>query len=405
MANMRKILFAVLTVLILAACGNRAGGKKVGNHPVPQAEPLPETSAENATEAVSDPEFTFDELWKIFCVFGKNIAPEIIDTQEEKDNKKALIEEMFHSSMYTNMLTVGEYDINGCGTDFTMACYRYPADGHILALLLETTGCDVSSQSVRSYEYDPEQGSAREIPLPIQVNKADFDDYIRHYRLKDAAKFARIRKLDYIRFMPSQRGVDVLFDVEEDYNEDWWMADPRVAYLWNGSDFEIAPQQHHSVLTENRFAGMKIGDPLPGSDFRDPAGVYTLQATSEGTVVRKNGEPVLVIRGQGVIDGFQVLSPEYCDETGLHVGTRFSDSELLSSPDLDFTQVWCYPDGTVTFCLGWQEGILFEVKSEALLSPKVSRSEMGTSGLKIGQKPVFSPDAVITSIYLVGSED
>ena len=401
---MKKICIAALIVLSLTACGNRASGKKAGNEPIPNEEPV-QTAAAETKAAASGEAFTFDELWKIFSVFGQYIAPEMIDTQAKKDAKKDMMEEMFNSSLYKNMLTVGEYDENGCGTDFTMVCYRYKADDHILALLLETVGCDVSTQSVRAYEYDPAQNSAHEIQIPVEFSKADFDDYLRLYRIKDAARFARLKGNEYVRYMPTENGVNVYMDVETGYDEDWWKVDPRVAFLWNGSYFDKAPQQRYNVLEENRFAGMNIGDPLPGADFRDPAGVYTLQKTSEGTTVLKNGNPVLIVRGQGSIGAFQVLSPEYSAELGVHVGTRFADNEFLSSPDVEFDNVWCYPDGTVTFSVSWQKGILYEIDADKLVSPKVSRSDMGTSGMKIDEKPVFSKDAVIKSIFLVGSND
>ena len=214
---------------LLVSCGGRGHSGKTPEpaaDSVAVAEASAEAEAESPADAGTDlPGFTFDELWKIFSVFGPNIAPDIVGTQAKKEAKKDQMQENYNGSMSDNILTVGEYDINGCGTDYTMGCYRYKADGHVLVILIETTGCDVNSQDVRAYEYDPEQNNAHEIDLPVERDKQCYNDYLRLYRCKDAARFYGAQR-DIWRYDLLQDGIRILYDVEEDYGgEDWWKTE------------------------------------------------------------------------------------------------------------------------------------------------------------------------------------
>ena len=168
--------------VLLAACALLLAGCKDGNKgaEAPNAGQEPATKAEAAQN-----DFTFDELFRIFSCFGENVMSDKFAAQSVKDGIKGDLSDMYEGAVeFTgdcNVLSYSFYN-DGCSDDFLMACYRCKADDHVLAMLMETGGCDVTSvKYLRAYEYDPGQGSAHEIALPFEPKpeRDDFEDMIR----------------------------------------------------------------------------------------------------------------------------------------------------------------------------------------------------------------------------------
>ncbi|MCR5840445.1 MAG: hypothetical protein K6G86_00015, partial [Bacteroidales bacterium] len=165
-----KRLFLLLTAFVLVATGCKGGNQGSAANQDKQPAETAEAAAA-ATKADAGDAFSFDELFRILSIFGDNIMSEKFASQGFKDGIKDDLKENYSNYLEfvgpCNYLAHTLFD-GDCYDGFEMACYRYKADGHVLVLLSENGGCDVSSiKYIRAYEYNPETNDAREIELPF----------------------------------------------------------------------------------------------------------------------------------------------------------------------------------------------------------------------------------------------
>lgn len=398
---MKKLLVLIPLSVLLLCC---KGGDKTAAHVSAVVE-------SDAPAAVAQA-FTFDELFTVFSCFGSNIMSDKFAAQSIKDGIKEQMRETFNTASEfsgpSNILSHGFFD-DGCYDGFLMACYRYKADDHVLVVLLEEGGCDVTSvKYIRAYEYDPGQGGAREIDFPLEPKPArdDFEDMIRLAGADVPALRDAMRRGSYLyEFRPD--GVKVRLNDPMDFDEQAHHGDLAVDYLWNGSFFARNTDYRYACIHASGFANILLGEPAPDFHFDYDSKGYRV-TYSEG------GDLWLVDLGENTglevqMDGGKVYSvevrfPDYCVASYAYqaepgkvqpcVGARVND---CLSFDGDAPQVWMLMDGTVQIEDGmWNSRIAFRTSSSSLVDPV----EPSFNGRIRVEHPQFKPDARIESILI-----
>ena len=406
-----KRLFLLLAACTLMATGcPRNPGQSDGDQTVienpdgNEADPL--TVAETTGK-----DFTFDELFRIFSIFGDNIMSAKFAPQSVKDGIKAELKESYEGAVeFTGPCNRLEYSLfdGNCYDGFEMACYRYSADDHILVVLLENGGCDVSSvKYIRAYEYDPEAGNAREVEFPLnpQPKRDDFEDPVR-LAGADVEELRGVMKAGLYDYLFRTDGLLVRLNDPMDYDEQVYHGALFVDYRWNGYEFERNTDYVYPCIHAGGFGNIKLGEPAP--DFRfsyDPVG-YDVTYSEGGDLwlVELGGKDLLQIQMEfDKVQSIEVFSPKYCvtevgyDHDGKQqprVGGRINDCLEFGE---ESPQVWMLMDGTVQIEDDiWGTKIAFRAPRESLVNPPQPSSN---GRLRI-ENPKFKSDATIESILL-----
>ena len=407
---MKKLL------LLLAACATVAAGCKGGSKSAASGEAA--GNAENVEIAptgapvAAGNDFTFDELFKIFSCFGDNVMTKAYAAQSTKDGiKDELADEYEGRTEFTgetNVLSHSFYN-EGCSEDFQMACYRYKADGHVLVMLLETGGCDVTSiRYIRAYDYNPETNDAHEIDLPFspKPTRGDFEDMVRLAGTDLSSLRDAMQKQQYL-YEFRLNGVKVRLNDPTDFDEQVYHGDLVVDYLWDGSEFVRNGDYRYACIHPDGFASIKLGEPAP--DFRfdyDPKG-YDAVYSSGGDLwnISLGGDDVLQVQMDGgKVYSIETWSPKYCvasytydpgvDKVQPYVGGLIKDCVNLVE---EGTEVRMLMDGTVQIeCPTWNSKLAFRTSQDAL----ATGDKPSMDGPYTIANPKFKPTAKIESIYL-----
>jgi len=405
-----KRLFLILAACTLVATGCKGGTKGAASGEAAGKAENTETAA--ATKAAPAEEgFTFDEMFKIFSCFGDNIMSDAFASQRVKDSIKDELRSTHDTAEeFLGPINWLVYDMpdGDCYYGFHMACYRYKADGHVLVVLLESGGCDVSSvKYIRYYEYDPAQGNAHEVPSPFSPapQRDDFEDMVRLagadvQSLRDAMKAGSYN----YSFRPE--GVTVSLNDPMDFDEQVYHGDLCVDYLWNGSEFVRNEDYRYACIQADGFANIKLGEPAPDFYFDyDPIG-YGVNYSQGGDLWLITLGEIDVLQVQmeyGKVYSVETRSPKYCVSTNVYdpgrgkmqpyVGGRINDCFVLD----ETTPVTMLMDGTVQIVVeAWSGKVAFRTSQDALVTP-VQPSMNGPQTL---DNPKFKPDARIESILV-----
>lgn len=405
---MRK-LFLFLTACLLIATGCKGGTKS----PAATADTTPaatETAA-SVQGGSAGGAFTFEELFGIFSCFGDNIMSEAFAPQGVKDGIKDDLRSTFDSAReFIGAVNWLSYDMpdGDCYNGFHMACYRYKADGHVLTVLLERGGCDVSSvKYIRFYEYDPAQGNAHEVQSPFNPapQRDDFEDLVRLAgadvpSLRDAMKGGEYN----YSFRPE--GVTVSLNDPMDFDEQVYHGDLSVDYLWNGSEFVRNEDYRYACIHADGFGNIKLGQGAPNFYFDyDPIG-YGVNYSQGGDLwlITLGETDVLQVQMEnGKVYSIETRSPKFCVSNTVYdpgrgkvqpaVGRRIGDCIVLS----ETTPVTMLMDGTIQIVVeAWGSKVAFLTSQDALVNP-VQPSMNGPQPL---DNPKFKPDARIESILI-----
>ena len=397
-------------VLFLAVCALLAAGCKGGTKDVAQNNGNNETPA--VVETADDDHFTFDELFRIFSSFGDNIMSPKFAPQSVKDGLKDQMKESFDGAVefrgQCNDLSASLFD-GDCYDGFEMACYRYKADGHVLAVLLENGGCDVSSvKYIRTYEYDPQSGNAHEVEFPLNPKpvRDDFEDMIRLAGADVASLRDAMDRESYdYGFRPD--GLQVRLNDPSDFDEQSFHSALVVDYLWNGAEFVRNKDFKYPCIHASGFANILLGEEVPNFYFDyDPVG-YGVNYSQGGDLWLINDDKDLGLEIQlegGKVYSIEIRFPRYCVASYAYevqpgfqqpfVGARINDCLVFGT---DAPQVWMLMDGTVQIEDGmWNSKIAFRTAKESLVDPVEPAMN---DRLRI-ENPRFKPDARIESILI-----
>ena len=393
----------------MIAAGCKGGPGKAPQAPAdPSAEPV---AAENGVKADAGQDFSFDELFKIFSLFGDNIMSAKFAPQSVKDGIREELKGSYDG--YTefigpcNHLAHSLFDGN-CYDGFEMACYRYKADGHILVALLENGGCDVSSvKYLRAYEYDPESGNTREIEFPFnpKPQRDDFEDMIR-LAGADVQQLRGAMKAGLYDYEWRADGVLVRLNDPMDFDEQVYHGALFVDYLWNGSEFVRNEKYLYPCIHADGFANILLGKPAPDFHFDyDPIGYSAFYSEGGDLWLIDLGETtgLEVQMEDKKVYSVEVRFPEYCvtkvayENEGKeqpHVGGRINDCLAFGE---EAPQVWMLMDGTVQIEDDiWSSKIAFRTSRESLVDPP----QPSVNGRQRIENPKFKPDARIESILV-----
>ncbi len=413
----RLILLLAACTMIATGCPRNAGqGAGGAETPAGNAVGIELTQDGNDLAAASSAgivgkEFTFDELFKIFSIFGSNIMTPKFAPQSVKDRIKAELKESFDGSVEftgpTNRLEYSLFD-GDCYDGFEMACYRYSADDHVLVMLLENGGCDVSSvKYIRAYEYDPETGNAHEVELPFNPapKRDDFEDLVR-LAGADVEELRGAMKAGLYDYEWRPEGALVRLNDPMDFDEHVYHGALFVDYRWNGSELVRNEDYVYPSIHADGFGSILLGQSVPNLRFDyDPVGYYVKY--SEGGdlwLVELNGKDVLQIQMEfDKVYSIEVFSPKYCvvkmayENDGKQqprVGGRINDCIAFGT---EAPQVWMLMDGTVQIEDDiWNSKIAFRAPRESLVNPP----QPSANGRIRIENPKFKPDATIASILL-----
>ena len=397
-------------VLFLAVCALLAAGCKGGTKDVAQNNGNNETPS--AVETADDDHFTFDELFLIFSSFGDNIMSPKFAPQSVKDGLKDQMKESFDGAVefrgQCNDLSASLFD-GDCYDGFEMACYRYKADGHVLAVLLENGGCDVSSvKYIRTYEYDPQSGNAHEVEFPLNPKpvRDDFEDMIR-LAGADVASLRDAMDRESYDYGFRADGLQVRLNDPSDFDEQSFHGALVVDYLWNGAEFVRNKDFKYPCIHASGFANILLGEEVPNFYFDyDPVG-YGVNYSQGGDLWLINDDKDLGLEIQlegGKVYSIEIRFPRYCVASYAYevqpgfqqpyVGARINDCLVFGT---DAPQVWMLMDGTVQIEDGmWNSKIAFRTAKESLVDPVEPAMN---DRLRI-ENPRFKPDARIESILI-----
>ena len=405
-----KRLFLILAACTMVATGCKGGTKGAASGEAAGNTETTETAA-GTKAAPAEEGFTFDEMFKIFSCFGDNIMTKAFAPQRVKDNIKDELRATHDTAEeFLGPINWLVYDMpdGDCYNGFHMACYRYKADGHVLVVLLESGGCDVSSvKYIRFYEYDPAQGNAHEVQSPFNPapQRDDFEDMVRLagadvQALRDAMKAGSYN----YSFRPE--GVTVSLNDPMDFDEQVYHGDLSVDYLWNGSEFVRNEDYRYACIQADGFANIKIGEPAPDFYFDyDPIG-YGVNYSQGGDLWLITLGEIDVLQVQmenGKVYSVETWSPKYCVSTNVYdpgrgkmqpyVGGRINDCIVLD----ETTPVTMLMDGTIQIVVeAWSGKVAFRTSQDALVTP-VQPSMNGPQTL---DNPKFKPSAKIESILV-----
>lgn len=408
---MKKRILLLLTagVFVVTGCprtsGQAAGeAQPAGTVAVDEPETAPDVTA--AAEG-----FSFDELFKIFSIFGDNIMTAKFAPQSVKDRIKSELKESYDGAVEfvgpTNHLEYSLFD-GDCYDGFEMACYRYSADGHVLVLLSENGGCDVSSvKYLRAYEYDPETGNAREVDLPFNPAPArdDFEDLVR-LAGADVEELRGVMQAGLYDYEWRTDGALVRLNDPMDFDEHVYHGALFVDYLWNGSELVRNEDYVYPCIHAEGFGSILLGQGVPDLRFDyDPVG-YDVKYSEGGDLwlVELDGKDVLQIQMEfDQVQSIEVFSPKYCvaktayENDGMQqprVGGRIGDCLAFGE---EAPQVWMLMDGTVQIEDDiWNSRIAFRTARESLVNPP----QPSANGRIRIENPKFKPSATIGSILL-----
>lgn len=406
-----KKLFLLLSACLLMASGCKGGIRSAAAESSP-ASAAPETSAPETTKSTSDAAFTFDELFKIFSIFGDNIMTAKFAPQSVKDGIKDELKGNFDAYQEfvgpCNQLAHSLFDGN-CHDGFLMACYRYAADGHVLVVLSENGGCDVSSvKYIRYYEYDPASGNAHEVQSPLNPEPAqnDFEDMIR-LAGTDVQSLRGAMKAGLYDYTFRTDGLKVSLNDPADFDEQVSNGDLVVDYVWNDSEFVRNKDYKYACIHPEGFASIMLGQPAPNFKLgSDPKG-YTATYSEGGDlwIISRGGSDGLQVQMEGgKVYSVEIWLPDYCvasyayqatpGKVQPYVGARIGD--CLTFGD-DGPQVKMLMDGTVQIeDKIWNSKIAYRTSKDALANPV----EPSFNGPVAIENPKFKADARIESILL-----
>lgn len=401
-----KKLFLLLAVCALMATGCKGGANKSA------ASNEASDNTETAAELAANNDYSFDELFKIFSCFGENIMTKAYAAQSTKDGiKDELAGEYEGRSEFTgetNVLSHSFYN-EGCSEDFQMACYRYKADGHVLVMLLETGGCDVTStRYLRAYDYNPETNDAHEVELPFdpKPSRNDFEDMVRLAgsdlpSLRDA-----MQKEQYL-YEFHLNSVKVRLNDPMDYDEEVYNGDLVIEYIWDGSEFVKNADYRYACIHAAGFANIILGEPAPDFNFDyNPKGykatyseggdLWLVNLGEEETLqVQMENQKVYSIETRS--PRYRVSSNAYDVEPGKeapYVGARINDCINFNC---EGQQVKMLMDGTVSIEASvWNSMIAFRTSQDALATP----TQPSNNGPVVLENPKFKDDARIESILV-----
>ena len=397
-----KIWLAIAGVLLIVLCaGCKGGARNNGNNDTP-----------TAIETTDGDDFSFDELFRIFSTFGDNIMSPKFAPQSVKDGLKDELqnnyEGMVDFSGETNQLSYSLFDGN-CYDGFQMACYRYKADGHVLVILLENGGCDVSSvKYIRTYEYDPQSGNAHEVDFPLDPKpvRDDFEDMIR-LAGADVASLRDAMARESYDYGFRADGLQVRLNDPSDFNEQAFHGALLVDYVWDGAEFVRNKDFKYPCIHASGFANILLGEEVPNFYFDyDPVG-YGVNYTQGGDLWLINDDKDLGLEVQlegGKVYSIEIRFPRYSvasyayemqpGQQQPYVGARINDCLVF---DGDAPQVWMLMDGTVQIEDGmWNSRIAFRTSKESLVDPVEPAMN---DRIRI-EHPQFKPDALIESILI-----
>ena len=402
---MKKLLLLLAACLVIAtSCKGGANKSAAGN------------DANDNTETVAgladNNDYSFDELFRIFSCFGDNVMTKAFAAQSTKDGIKDALADEYEGRMEftgeTNALSYSFYN-DGCSEDFQMACYRYKADDHVLVILLETAGCDVTSlRYIRAYDYNPESNDAHEIDLPFspKPSRGDFEDMVRLAGTDVASLRDAMQKQQYL-YEFRMDGVKVRLNDPTDFDEQVYNGDLVVDYDWDGSEFVKDEAYRYACIHANGFASIKIGEAAPDFNFDyDPKGYKAEYSTGgELWIISRGGkEGMQVQMDGGKVYSVEVWFPEYRvasyaydpgeGKVQPYVGARIGDCIGL---EVEGTEVAMLMDGTVQIeCPTWNSKIAFRTSRESL----VNAPQPSMDGRQEIANPKFKDDARIESILI-----
>ena len=403
---MKKLLL-LLAACVLMATGCKGGTSKAAQENV--TEP-----AETAIEPAFTTEFSFDELFRIFSCFGDNIMTKAYAAQSTKDGIKDELANEFKGRREftgeTNSLS-HSFNNDGCSEDFQMSCYRYSADRHVLVMLLESGGCDVTSiKYLRAYEYDPDTNSAHEVQLPFNPapKRDDFEDMVRLAGADVASLRDAMNQGDYLYEFHADN-VKVRLNDPMDYDEEVYNGDLVVNYWWNGSEFLREKGYRYACIHANGFASIILGEPAPNFHFDyDPLGYgVTYSQGGDLWLINLGEEETLQVQMEnGKVYSIETRSPRYRvsaiaydggeGKVQPYVGACINDCITFGS-DADAPVVKMLMDGTISIEVSsWNSIIAFRTSQDALATP----TEPSDNGPVIINNPKFKNDARIESIIV-----
>ena len=405
----RVLLLLAVCTLVLTGCP-RNPGQGAGSEPPAVDADAADAIPEEVLEAVNEG-FSFDELFKIFSLFGDNIMTPTFAPQRVKDGIRGELLNSYNGYREfmgpCNSLAYSMSD-GDCYNGFEMACYRYSADDHVLVLLSENGGCDVSSvKYLRAYEYDPESGNAREVEVPFNPapQRDDFEDMVR-LAGADVANLRGAMKAGLYDYEWRPGGVLVRLNDPMDFDEQVYHGALFLDYRWNG--YELARNENYlyPCIHAGGFANILLGEPAPDFHFDyDPVG-YEVTYSEGGDLwlIDRGGTTGLEVQMEfGKVYSVEVRFPEYCvskvayENEGKeqpHVGGRINDCLAFGS---EAPQVWMLMDGTVQIEDSiWSSKIAFRTSRESLVNPP----QPSTNGRIRIEHPKFKPDAEIESILV-----
>ena len=409
--TMKKLL------LILAACTMIATGCKGGSNK--SAAASGEAAGNDANDNIEmvaglayNNDYSFDELFKIFSCFGDNVMTKAFAAQSTKDGIKDELADEYEGRMEftgeTNVLSYSFYN-DGCSEDFQMACYRYKADGHVLVMLLETGGCDVTSiRYIRAYDYNPETNDAHEIDLPFspKPSRNDFEDMVRLAGADLASLRDAMQKQQYL-YEFRLDGVKVRLNDPTDFDEQVYHGDLAVDYQWNGSEFVRNGDYRYACIHPDGFASIELGEPAPDFKFDyDPKG-YKAEYSTGGDlwIISLGGDDVLQVQMDGgKVYSIETWSPKYCvasytydsgeGKEQPYVGGLIKDCINLQE---EGTEVRMLMDGTVQIeCPTWNSKLAFRTSQDAL----ATGDKPSMDGPFTIANPKFKDNAKIESILI-----
>ena len=407
-----KRLFLLLAACVLIAAGCKGGSKSPAVLPANDGDQPVAQAPDAGSKAAAGDDFSFDELFRIFSIFGDNIMSPKFAPQSVKDGIKEELKGSYDGHLEfigpCNNLAYSLFDGN-CYDGFEMACYRYKADGHVLVLLSENGGCDVSSvKYIRAYEYDPEKNDAHEIEFPLNPRpvRDDFEDMVR-LAGADVASLRGAAKAGLYDYEYRMDGVRVRLNDPMDFDEQVYHGDLVVDYLWNGSEFIRTPDYKYACIHAGGFANILLGEPAPDFHFDyDPKG-YGVHYSEGGDLwlIDLGEEETLQVQMEdGKVYSIEVFSPRYSvtrvayemqpGKKQPYVGARINDCFVFGT---EAPQVWMLMDGTVSIEDDiWSSKIAFRTSRESLASPATP----STNGRIRIENPEFKPDARIESILI-----
>ena len=397
--------------LLLAACALMATGCKGGANKSAVSDNASDNT-ETVAELAANNDYSFDELFRIFSCFGDNIMTKAYAAQSTKDGiKDDLANEYEGRSEFTGETNVLSHSFNneGCSEDFQMACYRYKADGHVLVMLLETAGCDVTSiRYIRAYDYNPETNDAHEIDLPFnpKPSRNDFEDMVR-LAGADLPSLRDAMQQEQYLYEFRLNSVKIRLNDPMDYDEEVYNGDLVVEYNWDGSEFVKNADYRYACIHAGGFANIILGEPAPDFKFDyDPKG-YTATYSEGGDLwlINFGKEETLQVQMEDQkVYSVETRSPRYCvtsiaydpgeDKVKPYVGARINDCINFSA---EGQQIKMLMDGTVSIeAEAWNSIIAFRTSQDALATP----TQPSDNGPVVLRDPKFKDDARIESILV-----